>query len=74
MNAWNKDRGFGFIRQDVNGPDAFAHISEIAGAVGDIVIPDGTRVEYDIADSGDPDKPKAVNIVTLDWSPKPLAT
>ena len=68
MNAWNKERGFGFIRQDL-GPDAFAHVSEISGVSGEVAIPDGTRVEYDLMAPDEHGHLKAVNIITLDWSP-----
>jgi cold shock CspA family protein len=70
VKAWNTEKGYGFIRQDHDTHDAFAHIRDfMAGLSGDMAIPDGTRVEYDLADGTEPDKKKAINVLTLDWSP-----
>jgi len=44
---FNADKGFGFITQDGNGPDVFAHYSAIA-ADGYRSLEENQRVEFDI--------------------------
>jgi CspA family cold shock protein len=31
IKTWNADRGYGFIKRDDGGPDAFAHIRHLSG-------------------------------------------
>ena len=45
---FNRKRGFGFIKPDGGGDDAFVHISVIKKAGLDTLI-DGQRVEYELA-------------------------
>jgi CspA family cold shock protein len=58
---FNESKGFGFITQD-NGPDVFAHYSEISGN-GFKSLAEGDDVSFDViqGDKG----PKATNIVKL---------
>jgi CspA family cold shock protein len=58
---FNESKGFGFITQD-NGPDVFAHYSEISGD-GFKSLAEGDDVSFDViqGDKG----PKATNIVKL---------
>jgi len=70
IKTWNIEKGYGFIRQDLDVHDAFAHIRDFScNLSGDIAIPEGTSVEYDLADGTEPDKPKALNILPFNWSP-----
>lgn len=58
---FNESKGFGFITQD-DGPDVFAHYSEISGN-GFKSLTDGDEVSFDVTEG---DKgPKAANIVKL---------
>ncbi len=58
---FNESKGFGFITQD-NGPDVFAHYSEISGN-GFKTLVEGEAVSFDVVEG---DKgPKATNIVKL---------
>lgn len=58
---FNESKGFGFITQD-NGPDVFAHYSEISGN-GFKSLAEGDDVSFDVIEG---DKgPKATNIVKL---------
>jgi len=58
---FNESKGFGFITQD-DGPDVFAHYSEISGN-GFKSLVEGDDVSFDViqGDKG----PKATNIVKL---------
>ncbi len=58
---FNESKGFGFITQE-NGPDVFAHYSEISGN-GFKSLVEGDDVSFDViqGDKG----PKATNIVKL---------
>ncbi|TET77838.1 MAG: cold shock domain-containing protein, partial [Candidatus Cloacimonadota bacterium] len=54
---FNENKGFGFIQQE-DGPDVFAHFSEISGE-GFKTLAEGDEVEFDIVEG---DKgPKATN-------------
>ena len=44
---FNSEKGFGFIAQDVRGPDVFVHFSAIA-ADGYRSLDENQRVEFDI--------------------------
>jgi CspA family cold shock protein len=58
---FNENKGFGFIQQE-DGPDVFAHFSEITGE-GFKTLNEGDEVEFEITEG---DKgPKATNIVKL---------
>jgi CspA family cold shock protein len=58
---FNESKGFGFITQD-DGPDVFAHYSEISGD-GFKTLAEGDEVSFDITEG---DKgPKAANIAKL---------
>jgi CspA family cold shock protein len=58
---FNESKGFGFITQD-NGPDVFAHYSEISGN-GFKSLAEGDDVSFDVVEG---DKgPKATNIEKL---------
>jgi CspA family cold shock protein len=58
---FNESKGFGFITQE-NGPDVFAHYSEISGS-GFKSLVEGDDVSFDVIEG---DKgPKATNIVKL---------
>ena len=57
---WFKtERGFGFIEPDGDGPDVFAHFSNIS-AEGLRELLEGQRVEFDVTQS--PKGPHAENI------------
>jgi cold shock protein len=58
---FNETKGFGFIQQE-NGPDVFAHFSEIQGN-GFKTLAEGQKVEFSIAQG--PKGPNAVNIVAV---------
>ena len=61
---FNENKGFGFIQQE-DGPDVFAHFSEISGE-GFKTLAEGDEVEFDIVEG---DKgPKATNIVKVGQS------
>jgi len=58
---FNENKGFGFIQQE-DGPDVFAHFSEITGE-GFKTLNEGDEVEFEITEG---DKgPKATNIVKI---------
>ena len=58
---FNETKGFGFIQQE-NGPDVFAHFSEIANS-GFKTLTEGQQVEFSITQGQK--GPNAVNIVAL---------
>jgi CspA family cold shock protein len=58
---FNDEKGFGFITQD-NGPDAFAHFSQIQGN-GFKSLAEGDRVSFDVTQGQK--GPQASNIVKL---------
>ena len=58
---FNETKGFGFIQQE-NGPDVFAHFSEIANS-GFKTLAEGQQVEFSINQGQK--GPNAVNIVAL---------
>ena len=58
---FNETKGFGFIQQE-NGPDVFAHFSEIASS-GFKTLMEGQQVEFSIAQGQK--GPNAVNIVAV---------
>ena len=58
---FNETKGFGFIQQE-NGPDVFAHFSEIANS-GFKTLAEGQQVEFSITQGQK--GPNAVNIVAL---------
>ena len=58
---FNETKGFGFIQQE-NGPDVFAHFSEIANS-GFKTLAEGQQVEFGITQGQK--GPNAVNIVAL---------
>ncbi|MCX5200578.1 cold-shock protein [Streptomyces sp. NBC_00237] len=45
---FNAARGFGFIEQDADGADVFAHYSNIAGQGVDVLLVEGQKVTFDI--------------------------
>lgn len=58
---FNESKGFGFIEQE-NGPDVFAHFSNIVGD-GFKTLTDGQKVEFVVTDGAK--GPQASNIVAL---------
>lgn len=58
---FNETKGFGFIQQE-NGPDVFAHFSEIKGS-GFKTLAEGQQVEFSVTQG--PKGPNAVDIVTV---------
>ena len=58
---FNETKGFGFIQQE-NGPDVFAHFSEIKSN-GFKTLVEGQQVEFSVAQGQK--GPNAVNIVAL---------
>ncbi len=58
---FNESKGFGFIEQE-NGPDVFAHFSNIVGS-GFKTLTDGQKVEFVVTDGAK--GPQASNIVAL---------
>ncbi len=58
---FNESKGFGFIEQE-NGPDVFAHFSNIVGS-GFKTLVDGQKVEFVVTDGAK--GPQASNIVAL---------
>jgi CspA family cold shock protein len=58
---FNESKGFGFIEQE-NGPDVFAHFSNIVGT-GFKTLVDGQKVEFVVTDGAK--GPQASNIVAL---------
>jgi CspA family cold shock protein len=58
---FNESKGFGFIEQE-NGPDVFAHFSNIVGT-GFKTLVDGQKVEFTVTDGAK--GPQASNIVAL---------
>ncbi len=58
---FNESKGFGFIEQE-NGPDVFAHFSNISGS-GFKTLTDGQKVEFTISDGAK--GPQANNIVAV---------
>jgi cold shock protein len=59
---FNAEKGFGFISQDDNGPDVFAHFSAIASS-GYRSLEENQRVEFDVVQG--PKGPQAENIRPL---------
>lgn len=45
-------RGFGFIRPDMGPKDVFVHVSALAGGA-DLDLPPGTKVEFELLQTGD---------------------
>jgi cold shock CspA family protein len=43
--SWKADKGYGFIKPDVEGPDVFLHVAELAG-IASAKIHRGVRVTY----------------------------
>ena len=64
---FNRKRGFGFIKPDGGGDDAFVHISAIKKAGLNTLI-DGQRVEYELAPLAD-GRLAADTLRTLDEEP-----
>ena len=60
---FNAEKGFGFISQE-NGPDVFAHFSEIQSD-GFQSLDEGQKVEFEITEGNR--GPQASNIVKLQW-------
>ena len=58
---FNAEKGFGFISQE-NGPDVFAHFSEIQ-ADGSKSLDEGQKVEFEVTEGNR--GPQASNIVKL---------
>ena len=58
---FNETKGFGFIEQE-NGPDVFAHFSNIAGN-GFKTLAEGQKVEFTVTDGQK--GPQAENIVAV---------
>ena len=58
---FNETKGFGFIEQE-NGPDVFAHFSNIVGD-GFRTLTEGQKVEFDVTQGQK--GPQAENIVAL---------
>ena len=59
---FNESKGYGFITQE-DGPDVFAHYSEIQAQQGFKTLAEGNSVSFDVVEG---DKgPKASNIVRL---------
>ncbi|MDJ0877978.1 MAG: cold-shock protein [Halieaceae bacterium] len=58
---FNESKGFGFIEQE-NGPDVFAHFSNIVGS-GFKTLAEGQKVEFTVTDGAK--GPQASNIVAL---------
>lgn len=58
---FNESKGFGFIQQE-NGPDVFAHFSNIVGN-GFKTLVDGQKVEFTVSQGAK--GPQASNIVAL---------
>ena len=58
---FNETKGFGFIQQE-NGPDVFAHFSEIKGS-GFKTLAEGQQVEFSVPQG--PKGPNAVDIVAV---------
>ena len=58
---FNESKGFGFIQQE-NGPDVFAHFSNIVGS-GFKTLAEGQKVEFTISDGAK--GPQANDIVAL---------
>jgi len=58
---FNETKGFGFIQQE-NGPDVFAHFSEIASS-GFKTLSEGQQVEFSVVQGQK--GPSAVNIVVI---------
>ena len=58
---FNESKGFGFIEQE-NGPDVFAHFSNIVGS-GFKTLAEGQKVEFVVTDGAK--GPQASNIVAL---------
>jgi len=59
---WKVDKGFGFIKQETGGGDAFLHIAEVLNAV-DGCVPVGVDIEYEVVDGSQ--GPRAVSAVIL---------
>ncbi len=62
VTTWKSDRGFGFIRQNDDAPDAYVHISDVLNPDGDH-LKVGSTVEYDTVPH--PDRPKAIKVLVL---------
>jgi cold shock CspA family protein len=59
---WDREKGFGFIRQAGGSRDAFLHVNDVVGRKRDY-LPEGVTVEYDLVleERG----PKAINAVEI---------
>jgi len=62
---WNFDRGFGFVKNDYDGKDVFAHISNVADDTLD-ELPIGTRVTFDTAEGRKPGTVEAKNVKIIE--------
>ncbi len=61
---FNETKGYGFIRPDDGGNDAFVHISAVQKA-GLRSLREGQKVEYDLV-AGRNGRPAADNLIALD--------
>ncbi len=61
---FNETKGYGFIRPDDGGNDAFVHISAVQKA-GLRSLREGQKIEYDLV-AGRNGRPAADNLVALD--------
>ena len=62
---FNAKKGFGFIVREDNDLDVFVHHSNIDGK-GFKTLQENQRVEFDIAESHEPGREKAINVKALE--------
>ncbi|CAE8627381.1 unnamed protein product [Polarella glacialis] len=60
---WNSDKGFGFIKPDDDGPDLFAHVSQLLGGEGSVR--DGDEVRFKVEYDDRKGKDRATNVEVI---------
>jgi cold shock protein len=66
IKFWNKDKGFGYIVSDDDGPDMFLHTSKVTdGRIFEASIRNKIRIQYDVGEARDGRK-MAVNVEVVE--------
>jgi len=64
VSAYNRERGFGFIRRDDGQRDVFVHINCVVSDVEELKI--GDRVTFDVANDNQRGKLRAVGVKLIE--------
>ena len=61
VKMWKGEKGFGFVKPDIEGPDVFLHASQMPGEDRRKHAEVGDRVSYDLEHDSQ-DRPQAKNV------------